>query len=325
MKTINVVKDGYQEYRLACLESIDENIEICYNNIIVKHNFDYKNKCSQSYTHHAKRSDGAMCAVECEISDIYQMLIHGGIKTSDGTMQYLNMTKEYNIEYKENDTMIGMNNITVKTIGRQQYSTTYMVECGDCGTKQFVNTKSQFIPKCHKCAGEAHQAPQIAINELINSSSLMNRNIEDIREITFFNEDKKKGFNVKLILDSTQAKTLEDTKVGKLLDVAVLDLFEMTNKEIDKNKVQVETPDAPIKKPVATTKKAKSKITDADLKFVMEKATANFTGKSFKSRDLAPHVAEKFTARQLPSRLTKLVKAGVLEADNASPKNYTIL
>ena len=102
----------------------------------------------------------------------------------------------------------------------------------------------------------------------------------------------------------------------------------MDNKSIDSNK-PAEAPrpasvstSAPKK---TTTRKAKSKITDEDLTFVLNQIRVNFANKSFKSRDLAPKVADRLTARQLPSRLTQLVNKGILNADNASPKNYTLI
>ena len=79
------------------------------------------------------------------------------------------------------------------------------------------------------------------------------------------------------------------------------------------------------KKKATTTKKSakKSSITDVDLAYIMEQIEANFKqGEKFKNKDLAPLVEDRFTARQTPSRLKKLVDAGKLESDTASPKNY---
>ncbi|MBP3907114.1 MAG: hypothetical protein J6D12_08400, partial [Peptostreptococcaceae bacterium] len=69
--------------------------------------------------------------------------------------------------------------------------------------------------------------------------------------------------------------------------------------------------------------KKKSSITDTDLVYIMEQIEANFKqGEKFKNKDLASLVEDRFTARQTPSRLKKLVDAGKLESDTASPKNY---
>ena len=79
------------------------------------------------------------------------------------------------------------------------------------------------------------------------------------------------------------------------------------------------------KKKVTTAKKStkKSSITDTDLAYIMEQIEANFKqGEKFKNKDLASLVEDRFTARQTPSRLKKLVDAGKLESDTASPKNY---
>ena len=79
------------------------------------------------------------------------------------------------------------------------------------------------------------------------------------------------------------------------------------------------------KKKATTAKKSakKSSITDVDLAYIMEQIEANFKqGEKFKNKDLAPLVEDRFTARQTPSRLKKLVDAGKLESDTASPKNY---
>ena len=79
------------------------------------------------------------------------------------------------------------------------------------------------------------------------------------------------------------------------------------------------------KKKATTTKKSakKSSITDVDLAYIMEQIEANFKqGEKFKNKDLASLVEDRFTARQTPSRLKKLVDAGKLESDTASPKNY---
>ncbi|MBO5424581.1 MAG: hypothetical protein J6A25_03625 [Lachnospiraceae bacterium] len=76
------------------------------------------------------------------------------------------------------------------------------------------------------------------------------------------------------------------------------------------------------KKKAKSTKK-KSSITDTDLVYIMEQIEANFKqGEKFKNKDLASLVEDRFTARQTPSRLKKLVDAGKLESDTASPKNY---
>lgn len=71
-------------------------------------------------------------------------------------------------------------------------------------------------------------------------------------------------------------------------------------------------------------KKPKAKavgVQDDDLTFLYELAKANFKpNEKFKNGDLAK-LQSKFTNRQTPSRLKKLVESGLLKAEG-TPKNY---
>lgn len=71
-------------------------------------------------------------------------------------------------------------------------------------------------------------------------------------------------------------------------------------------------------------KKPKTKavgVQDDDLTFLYELAKANFKpNEKFKNGDLAK-LQSKFTNRQTPSRLKKLVESGLLKAEG-TPKNY---
>lgn len=77
---------------------------------------------------------------------------------------------------------------------------------------------------------------------------------------------------------------------------------------------------------VGKVKKAKPKsksvgVQDDDLTFLYELAKANFKpNEKFKNGDLAK-LQKKFTNRQTPSRLKKLVESGLLKAEG-TPKNY---
>lgn len=217
--------------------------------------------------------------------------------------------------------MIGLKNVKVKTMGRQLYTNSYAVDCVECGRKTFSSVKTGFFTKCPRCANENHEAPQIKMSELL-----------DMCEVTAGEEEgvinlKADGINIELELDKAQKETMSKIATYDLKQ-KLQTLYAMDNTSIDSNK-PAEAPrpasvstSAPKK---TTTRKAKSKITDEDLTFVLNQIRVNFANKSFKSRDLAPKVADRLTARQLPSRLTQLVNKGVLNADNASPKNYTLI
>lgn len=69
--------------------------------------------------------------------------------------------------------------------------------------------------------------------------------------------------------------------------------------------------------------KAYSNDTLNELDFILEIIHNNFSSNTkFKNKDLAPCVSNRFTSRQLPSRLKKLVDKKLLFSDNSSPKNY---
>lgn len=319
MKRVNVIENEFQQFRVACLETIDEDIEICYNNNILKHNFNYSDKVTHTYKYSLKH-DGAMTKIEAEIFDIYQMMVKGGVLTRNGEQELFVIENNLDIKYAEGDSMIGLENVKIKSVGRHVFTSMYKIECGVCGHNGFTSVKKEMLPKCPKCAGKAHVAPQVPM-----TNALVSCKVEQIDEKTLSITDT--DVNIELTLDNAQKETMAKITADSASD-KLKALYAMTNKTIDSNKK--ETPRATpapttVSKPKATTtRKSKSKITDDDLTFVLQQIRANFTGKSFKSRDLAPKVVEKLTARQLPSRLTQLVNKGILDADNASPKNYTL-
>lgn len=322
MKEIQFVND-FQQFRKACLESIDKDIKICYNNIIVIHNFNYNFKYQQGSKPSIIRQEIAMNQVEGEILDIFQVLTLGGVRTREGEIEYLNLAHNYNIKYMEGDNMMktGMDNIIVRTVSRGVCTTTYQVECPVCGKKNWSSVKMEMLPKCHTCANKVYEAPQIKMSDIM-----------DMVEVSQ-NEDKSftligEGIHITLVLDSTQLATLDKIMTNDIKE-KLKTLYSISNTSMDANK-PIEPP-RPVSVPKATpvksttTKKSKSKITDEELLFVLEAIKQDFTGKTFKSRDLAPKVSSKLTARQLPSRLTQLVNKGRLEADNSSPKNYSLV
>lgn len=321
MKKI-IINTEFQDFRKACLSSdLDKEILIEYNNNQLIHNFNYSSKLLYNYKHHATKHEGAISRIESEIFDIFSVMTKGGINTRIGTEEVFNQAHDYDVEYMEGDNMIGLKNVKVKTMGRQLYTNSYVVDCVECGRRTFSSVKTGFFTKCPRCANENHEAPQIKMSELLDMCEVTTGEEEGVINL------KADGINIELELDKAQKETMSKIATHDLKQ-KLQTLYVMDNKSIDSNKpaeaprpVSVST-SAPKK---TTTRKAKSKITDEDLTFVLNQIRVNFANKSFKSRDLAPKVADRLTARQLPSRLTQLVNKGVLNADNASPKNYTLI
>jgi hypothetical protein len=69
---------------------------------------------------------------------------------------------------------------------------------------------------------------------------------------------------------------------------------------------------------------APSKIKATEVDQVLDIIVKNFSGKEFKNKDLSPLV-EGLTARQVPSRIKKLVDAGHLVDLGGSPKSYKLV
>ena len=73
-----------------------------------------------------------------------------------------------------------------------------------------------------------------------------------------------------------------------------------------------------------------SKITEEELEIVMTIIEENFTGKTFKSKDLSALMPlgkdglPVITNRQMPSRIKRLLAFGKIEDKGGSPKSYAI-
>jgi len=70
--------------------------------------------------------------------------------------------------------------------------------------------------------------------------------------------------------------------------------------------------------------KPKSKINDAELDRILAVIQKNFDATEFQNKDITPFI-EGLTARQVPSRIKKLVDAGKLTDLGGSPKKYILV
>jgi hypothetical protein len=77
-------------------------------------------------------------------------------------------------------------------------------------------------------------------------------------------------------------------------------------------------------KQVTSSKTAKSKINDAELDQILAVIRKNFDATEFQNKDLTPFI-KNLTARQVPSRIKKLVDAGQLTDLGGSPKRYILV
>lgn len=68
---------------------------------------------------------------------------------------------------------------------------------------------------------------------------------------------------------------------------------------------------------------AESKVKDSEVEGIIAIIKANFNDSEFQNKDLSPLVVD-LTARQIPSRLKKLVDAGKLQDLGGSPKKYKL-
>jgi hypothetical protein len=73
----------------------------------------------------------------------------------------------------------------------------------------------------------------------------------------------------------------------------------------------------------APKRATESKVTTSEVSGIMDIIEANFSGVEFQNKDLSPLVKD-LTARQIPSRLKKLVDAGKLQDLGGSPKKYKL-
>lgn len=202
-------------------------------------------------------------------------------------------------------------NIKAGSAGEHINTMAYMVECKDCGKKGFVSTRKGRMPLCPKCSGENGVEYKELLEEAIGYNAETN-------ELMF-----KDGSVMELKMSNRMKEQMEE---GLNTIATVMEVFcGVTERKAPKTiandkKTVAKISSAPVsKKP--NGKKKSSAITDDDLDYILLKIQANLTGK-FKNKDLAPLVSDRFTARQTPSRLKRMVDAGMLECDNASPKNY---
>jgi len=73
-----------------------------------------------------------------------------------------------------------------------------------------------------------------------------------------------------------------------------------------------------------TKSKPKSKINDAELHRILDVIRKNFDATEFQNKDLSPLI-DGLTARQVPSRIKKLVDSGFLTDLGGSPKKYILV
>jgi hypothetical protein len=300
---IKIINGEYQQFRKDCLDNLNKEITIEYEGNTLIHTFE------DSIAHPMK--------VESEIANIYQVMTKGAIPFTNGIDSYLDIDHGYKVNYRGDDIMIGLKNIKMTTQGRHTYTTTYMITCEECGRTTFHSVKSDNLPKC-RCASEHHLAPQVKAEELIDMCDYVDLQ-DNIVHL------KGQGVSIELKLDQAQLETM-----GKVASDDVREklktLFHISNNSIDINKPAEEPRPASVPMPKSTTtRKAKSKISEDDFAYILEAIQMNFGAKSFKNKDLAPFVAEQFSARQLPSRLTQMVNRGILTATNTSPKSYNLV
>lgn len=129
---------------------------------------------------------------------------------------------------------------------------------------------------------------------------------------TFKNGEKITNHDWKLIDEMVEKLELSITEAIELRE---FDKFE-SDKKTDFEKEQKE-----IKK----VKNAKPKITGDEIQDLFENVIKlAFKDKEFKNKDFHLLVADKYSNRQTPSRLKKLVEQGLLIDLGGSPKSYKI-
>lgn len=115
---------------------------------------------------------------------------------------------------------------------------------------------------------------------------------------------------------------MNDKEFDMLLDeIRGMEFAEPFEKVLDNTPAAAPTPVTPAK----PKKKAKSAISDSELDTMFVDIEATFGDKSFKNKDLGD-LLDKWglSARQTPSRLKKLVDAGLLQDLGGSPKSYQV-
>lgn len=220
-----------------------------------------------------------------------------------------------------------MKNLKLKSVGTNINTITYMVAADD-DKWMFASTALGVIPTAVRSERMTWE------NALANVDCMIEYSETNAKFMM------KDGTTLELIFPAKMSK-----QVGMLNSkgVPILDCYfkiftgvevppvskeEFQAQKAAASKIFSEGAKAVGKKKATTTKKSnkKSSITDTDLAYIMEQIEANFKqGEKFKNKDLASLVEDRFTARQTPSRLKKLVDAGKLESDTASPKNYWLV
>lgn len=129
------------------------------------------------------------------------------------------------------------------------------------------------------------------------------------KEIEMFHKDKVEQF----------------MKVNKITKDEAVELiyFDMLvdNEEITD---QVEKEMKENKKKKAQQKKATTGVQEWELDLIKEVIKKEFSEREFKNKELHIFVSDKFSVRQTPSRLKRLVKSGFLVDCGGSPKSYKI-
>lgn len=220
-----------------------------------------------------------------------------------------------------------MKNLKLKSVGTNINTITYMVAADD-DKWLFASTALGVIPT-------AERGEKMTWEEALANVDCMIEYSETNAKFMM-----KDGTTLELIFPakmSKQVSALNSTGVSILecyfkvftgVEVPSVTKEEFQAQRAAASKIFSEGAKAIGKKKATTAKKStkKSSITDIDLVYIMEQIEANFKqGEKFKNKDLALLVKDRFTARQTPSRLKKLVDAGKLESDTASPKNYWLV
>lgn len=217
-------------------------------------------------------------------------------------------------------------NIKAKFMSESVNVNAYKIECKECGHNGFVSPAKGKVPTCPKCSGQNG----ISIDEVSKATIGINGH-SDTEHNMMLND----GTELELIHSARmgqQMGRLNTTGVG-IID-CVYKVFtaqekppvtkeEFKAQQEEKAKSAAKLGQVGVTKRTGTGKK-KSAISDADLDYIFQAIKDNFDGK-FQNKDLAPLVADKFSARQTPSRLKRLVDAGKLESDASSPKNYWLV
>lgn len=212
-------------------------------------------------------------------------------------------------------------NIVSKFISESVNITAHKIECKECGHSGFVSPRRGKIPTCPKCSGMNGIEYSEVLKETIGvdgySDTHHNMILTD-GTILELQHSEKMG---------KQMGRLNTTGVGILECVYKIFSGEekpaVTKEEADKEKKRTQEIFSAAKSAPKSSSKRKTAITDDDLDFIMKKIEVSFDiNEKFKNKDLAPLVEERFSARQTPSRLKRMVDAGMLECDSASPKNY---